>query len=106
MRTRSRCIDRIRKARVRATEPEDRAPPAAVSPDAEAAVEGGKVREALAVLPEPQREVVLLAYYGGLSSREIGERLSIPTGTVKSRMAAALGQLRGHLRVPAAGGGR
>jgi hypothetical protein len=41
--------------------------------------------------------VIELAYFEGLSSAQIAERLGIPTGTVKSRMARALTTLRATL---------
>ena len=50
--------------------------------------------ELLAQMPEAQQQVVLLGYFEGLSSAEIGERLGIPVGTVKSRTRAALETLR------------
>jgi RNA polymerase sigma-70 factor (ECF subfamily) len=51
------------------------------------------VRRALLQLEEPYRTVVLLRHYEGLKFREIGEVLEIPEGTVKSRMAEAMGRL-------------
>ena len=54
----------------------------------------GRVRTALAGLGEDQRRVIELAYFDGLSCSEIAERIKIPIGTVKSRLAAALGRLR------------
>ena len=45
-----------------------------------------RVRSALERLPPQQREVVFLAFYEGLSYREIAGILRIPEGTVKSRM--------------------
>lgn len=45
-------------------------------------------------LPEEQREVVWLRFSGGLALKEIAEALSIPLGTVKSRLHAALKALR------------
>jgi RNA polymerase sigma-70 factor (ECF subfamily) len=42
--------------------------------------------------------VLLLGYYEGLSSAEIAERLELPVGTVKSRVAAAMSKLRTRLR--------
>jgi len=53
-----------------------------------------RVREALAQLGGDQRKVVELAYFEGLSCSEISTRLSIPIGTVKSRLAAGLQRLR------------
>lgn len=51
------------------------------------------VRAALEALPEPQRAAVTLAYFGGLSYREVAVRLGIPEGTAKSRMRMALTRL-------------
>lgn len=48
------------------------------------------VRRALESLGEPLRQVVQLVYFQGLKYREAGDVLGIPTGTVKSRMHAAL----------------
>jgi len=53
-----------------------------------------KLRELVATLPDEQLDVVRLAFFEGLSHSEIGERLSIPLGTVKSRMRLAFGKLR------------
>lgn len=57
----------------------------------------GRVRTALAGLGDDQRRVVELAYFEGLSCSEIAERIKIPIGTVKSRLAAAMGKLREHI---------
>ena len=56
--------------------------------------QGESVRRALAGLPAPQREVLELAYFNGLSQSEIAERLGEPLGTVKSRTHVALSRLR------------
>jgi RNA polymerase sigma-70 factor, ECF subfamily len=56
--------------------------------------QGASVRRALADLPPPQREVLELAYFNGLSQSEIAERLGEPLGTVKSRTHVALAHLR------------
>ena len=55
------------------------------------------VRSAIDALPEGQRLVILLAETQGLKYQEIAEILQIPLGTVKSRMHAAVGRLRGSL---------
>jgi RNA polymerase sigma-70 factor, ECF subfamily len=60
-----------------------------------------RVRQALAALGADQRRVLELAYFEGLSCTEIAERIEIPVGTVKSRIAAGLERLRGGL-LPAA----
>ena len=52
------------------------------------------VRAALETLPAEQRRVIELGYFEGLSSSEIATELGIPLGTVKSRVASALGRLR------------
>jgi RNA polymerase sigma-70 factor (ECF subfamily) len=54
----------------------------------------GRVRAALGELGADQRRVMELAYFEGLSCTEIATRISIPVGTVKSRLAAGLGRLR------------
>jgi RNA polymerase sigma-70 factor (ECF subfamily) len=57
------------------------------------------VRAALAELPPHQREAVMLVYYGGFSLQEAADTLSIPLGTVKSRLSLAVGRLRAALRL-------
>jgi RNA polymerase sigma-70 factor (ECF subfamily) len=51
------------------------------------------VRRALQELPTAQREAIELAYFGGLSRREISERLKTPPGTISSRMRLGLERL-------------
>lgn len=53
-----------------------------------------RVRASVDALPEFLRQVVILAYYQGLKYREIAEILSVPVGTVKSRLHAALVKLQ------------
>ena len=52
------------------------------------------VRACVERLPEPLRQVVLLAYYQGLKYKDIADILGIPVGTVKSRLHAALNRLQ------------
>jgi RNA polymerase sigma-70 factor (ECF subfamily) len=56
-----------------------------------------KVRAAVDRLPPEQRRAIELAYFEGLSCSEISTAISIPVGTVKSRMAAAMAKLRAAL---------
>ncbi len=56
------------------------------------------VRAAIGALPEPQRAVVLLRHYHGLSYREISEIVQCSLGTVKSRLHHAVRRLRHALR--------
>src|SRR5215210_4907347 len=58
-----------------------------------------RVSRALEVLAAPHREVIELAYFGGLSQREVSERTSVPLGTVKTRTASAFRRLRRELAV-------
>jgi RNA polymerase sigma-70 factor, ECF subfamily len=67
------------------------------SRDTAAGADQVRIRKVLVALPPEQREVLLLGYFEGLSSSEISERLGVPIGTVKSRVAAALTALRGAL---------
>jgi RNA polymerase sigma-70 factor (ECF subfamily) len=51
------------------------------------------VRAAVRRLPPDQRRVVELAYFGGLSYRDVAQRMGIPEGTAKSRVRLALARL-------------
>lgn len=66
--------------------------------DIAATVERGldreQVRAAFATLPSDQQQVVILAYFGGLTHDEIAECAAFPLGTVKGRMRLALEKLR------------
>jgi RNA polymerase sigma-70 factor (ECF subfamily) len=53
-----------------------------------------EVRDALDVLPPEQRQVIELAYFGGLTQTAIAERMGIPVGTVKTRTLAAMRKMR------------
>jgi RNA polymerase sigma-70 factor (ECF subfamily) len=55
------------------------------------------VRAALGALPAPQREAVVLAYWGGLTADEIAARSGVPLGTAKSRVRLGLQRMRGEL---------
>jgi RNA polymerase sigma-70 factor (ECF subfamily) len=57
------------------------------------------VRRCLGALTELQRQSVTLAYYQGLSYREVADRLELPLGTVKTRMRDGLIRMRDCLGV-------
>ena len=71
-------------------EPSDELPDGGVEP---MTAEVMTLRGAIEALPTEQRQVIELAYFEGLSSSEIAEKVGIPIGTVKSRMVEALNQL-------------
>jgi RNA polymerase sigma-70 factor (ECF subfamily) len=87
----------VRAGVVELTEPGD-PPGAALASD-----ECVRLRRALVELPPEQRSAVVLAYYHGLSYREVASQLGIPEGTAKSRLRLALARLRAALTE---GGGR
>jgi RNA polymerase sigma-70 factor (ECF subfamily) len=53
-----------------------------------------QVREALHGLPDEQRRVIELAYFGGFTHSQIAEMLGLPPGTVKGRMRLGLAKMR------------
>ncbi len=59
--------------------------------------EADAARQALAGLGDPQRHVVNLSIFGGLSYAEIGRRLGMPASTAKSHAARAMASLRDRL---------
>ncbi len=58
-----------------------------------------QVRDCMEALNPDQREVIELAYFGGLTHAEIAERQQLPGGTVKSRLRLGLEKLRSILQV-------
>jgi RNA polymerase sigma-70 factor, ECF subfamily len=108
---RTRAIDRLRSMGTAARVVEGAThepPPVSAAPPApdEASALGQnrqRVLAALKQLPREQREVVELAYFEGLSQREIAERTGDPLGTVKTRARLALEKLGDLLRELAPG---
>ncbi len=90
-------IDTIRRDRLalREIDPSE-VPDSPIQPDVALGEsdEACRVRAALAELPEEQRKVLLLSYFGDLAHGEISRRLNLPLGTVKSRLRLAVARLR------------
>jgi RNA polymerase sigma-70 factor (ECF subfamily) len=59
--------------------------------------EAAVVREAMDTLPDDQRRVIELAYFGGFTHTQIASMLDAPVGTVKGRMRLGLNKLREQL---------
>lgn len=57
-----------------------------------------QVRKAIADLPMPQRQAIFLAYFAGLTYREVAKELKIPEGTAKWRLRDALRRIGDQLR--------
>ncbi len=93
---RNRRIDALRKSR--RPEPEDLTWGPEPEPDQaevmELQQESRRLGEALAQLPEKQRQLIERAYFGDLSHSEIAAETGLPLGTIKSRIRLALERLR------------
>jgi RNA polymerase sigma-70 factor (ECF subfamily) len=63
-----------------------------------------RVMRAVSELSPAQREAIMLAYFGGLTYRQVAERLEIPEGTAKSRLRDGLMTLRGLMERYGIGG--
>jgi RNA polymerase sigma-70 factor, ECF subfamily len=105
--TRSCALDLYRKRASRVRQVPDGAPHIAAARDSSAGPQevvdeswlSWRVSRALEALDAPRREVIELAYFGGLSQREVSERTGVPLGTVKTRTASAFRRLRRELAV-------
>ncbi|WP_030608320.1 sigma-70 family RNA polymerase sigma factor [Streptomyces sclerotialus] len=100
-----RAVDRVRAAQAE-TAREHRAALLAHTPaydevteQVESRWERQRVRRCLGALTELQRESVTLAYYQGLTYREVAQLLTLPLGTVKTRLRDGLIRLRDCLGV-------
>jgi RNA polymerase sigma-70 factor (ECF subfamily) len=105
---RSRALDLLRheqadgraRDRLRAVSGRDEVPvhesPSSVAEHRE---QRGVLREALRRLPTEQREALVLAYWGGMSAREVAAAARVPFGTARSRMRLGLEKLRADAAV-------
>lgn len=103
LRLRSRALDRLGTAeatRTRSLEEGDPpAPESSLAPFIEHADRIG-LRDAIGRLDSGVREVLELTYFRGLTAQAIADQLSIPVGTVRSRLARGLRELRAALERP------
>src|SRR5262245_19601060 len=99
--THHRAIDELRSRRGKHLRREisDEAihPLAVLDTGYDAALLRGEVQEALHLLPSAQRDVIELIFWGGLTRREVAERLQLPLGTVHTRLRLGMEKLRAAL---------
>jgi RNA polymerase sigma-70 factor (ECF subfamily) len=102
-----RAVDRVRSVEAAAARDHkaallDRTPEYdEVTEQVETRLEREQVRRCLRTLTEIQRQSVTLAYYRGLTYRQVAEALALPLGTVKTRLRDGLVRLRDCLGVSA-----
>jgi RNA polymerase sigma factor (sigma-70 family) len=83
----------------RATKPEDNIADGELENTANATLERKALVAEIKKLDENQQKVLQLSYFSGCTQEEIAEMLAIPLGTVKSRLRAALNELRKTINV-------
>ena len=105
--THNMAIDEVRKRRRRPQKADSEEPETVLAgvPDSSQDVEAEvwlsslrtTIEAALTQLPPAQRDAIELAYFQGLTQREIAERLGEPLGTIKTRMRLGIQKLREQL---------
>ena len=103
----ARAVDRVRSAQastdrdIKVGQRDITAAYDEVSEAVESRLEQVQVRRCLGGLTELQRESVTLAYYGGYTYSEVADLLSVPLGTVKTRLRDGLIRMRDCMGVEA-----
>ena len=97
---RNRRIDLLRKER--RPEPEELTWGPEADPEPEELLglqqESSQLVEAIATLPDKQRDLIQKAYFGDLTHAEIASETGLPLGTIKSRIRLALERLRHNMK--------
>ncbi|WP_407669363.1 ECF RNA polymerase sigma factor SigK [Ornithinimicrobium avium] len=102
--THRRAVDRVRSEQAqsdRLRRYEARTSTTAYDSTAEQAtqrMEAARVRRALDDVGEPHRSALELAYFEGLTQREVAERMGVPLGTAKTRLRDGLRKVRTAMR--------
>jgi RNA polymerase sigma-70 factor (ECF subfamily) len=97
---RNRALDMLRS---RAARPESELPcvemplEGALDDEVASRLDAGRVREALATLPEEQRALIEMGFFEGITHQELARRTGTPLGTVKTRIRTGLRTLRKSL---------
>jgi RNA polymerase sigma factor (sigma-70 family) len=100
--TRRRCIDQLRSSGRRVVNEQRSADATTIAPDVEDAaltvLARERVRAAMDALPTEQRRAIELAYFDGLTFRQVAEHTGASEGTAKSRIRLGLQRLAAELR--------
>jgi RNA polymerase sigma-70 factor (ECF subfamily) len=95
-------IDRLRRASSQPYDDIDEFELVSDNPDAEQEIFANQraslVSQAITTLPDEQQQIMKMAFISDLPQSEIAKKLSLPLGTVKSRMRLAYGKLRTKLK--------
>jgi len=70
-----------------------------VAESVEVRIESERVEKAMARLTDMQRQAITLSYYGGYTNSEVATMLSVPIGTIKTRIRDGMIRLRDELGV-------
>jgi RNA polymerase sigma-70 factor (ECF subfamily) len=91
----TRASDRLQAVSTREEMSHEELPPEAIERDEQRKL----LHAALRRLPVEQREALVLAYWGGMSAREVAEAAGVPFGTARSRMRLGLEKLRDRVEL-------